>query len=222
VKRFIFDMDGTLSDTAKATAAALNTIAEKRGVPPIGKAALKEAMGLPGVEFWRKILPGFDEEFLRSFEAELSAEEDRIIETMGSAILFPGIAGTLEQLRKRGADLYIASTGSPAHVEATLGASGIKRLFTGIYCGRNRKIEMVREILNHDDPGRWIMIGDKCFDAEAAKNNGIYAIGAGYGYCDKTDYFLFDEIIDRPGRLLEIAESRTPRHKRPVPFERGQ
>jgi phosphoglycolate phosphatase-like HAD superfamily hydrolase len=156
------------------------------------------------VEFWQKILPGFDKEFLRRFEAELSAEEDLIIETMGIAILFPDIARALERLKERGADLYIASTGSPAHVEATLGASGIKRLFKGIHCGRSRKIEMVGEIINQDDPVRWIMVGDKCFDAEAAKGNGIYSIGAGYGYCDKNDYCLFDEIIDSPERLLEM------------------
>jgi phosphoglycolate phosphatase-like HAD superfamily hydrolase len=64
---------------------------------------------------------------------------------------------------------------------------------------------MVRNIVKRDDPSRFIMVGDKRFDAEAAKRNGIRSAGAGYGYCTGKDRDLFDEILSRPEALLDMV-----------------
>jgi phosphoglycolate phosphatase len=205
VRHFIFDIDGTLSDTAKATAKVIGALSEKWGFPAVGEASIKEAMGYPSLEFCRRLIPMCDEGRLRRFEAELSFAEDAAIRVIGTAILFPGVADTLIRLREMGAELYAASTGSPTHVATVLEASGIRSLFTKICCGKPQKIEMVRKIIKMDDPFRFIMVGDKRFDAEAAERNGIHSVGAGYGYCAKIDYDLFDEIISHPEALLDMA-----------------
>ncbi|MDR0601609.1 MAG: HAD family hydrolase, partial [Treponema sp.] len=131
--------------------------------------------------------------------------EDAAIRAIGRAILFPGVADTLERLKAMGAELYIASTGSPAHVTAVLEASGLGPLFTRLCCGKPRKIEMVRTIIKQNDPSLFIMVGDRRFDAEAAGRNGIHSVGASYGYCAEKDYDLFDEIISRPEALVAMA-----------------
>ncbi|MDR1419055.1 MAG: HAD family hydrolase [Treponema sp.] len=205
MKHFIFDVDGTLSDTVKATARVIGELSEKWGFPAAGEDAIREAMGYPSLEFCRKLLPACGGGRLRRFEAELSLAEDAAIRSIGGAILFPGVAETLGRLKETGAELYAASTGSPSHVAAVLEASGISSLFTEICCGKPRKVEMVRTIVKRDDPSRFVMVGDKRFDAEAAGRNGIHSVGAGYGYCTERDYDLFDEIISRPEALLDMA-----------------
>ncbi|MDR1174955.1 MAG: HAD family hydrolase [Treponema sp.] len=205
MKHFIFDIDGTLSDTVKATATVIGALSEKWGFPAAGEAAIKEAMGYPSLEFCRRLIPICDEGRLRRFEVELSLAEDAAIWGIGTAILFPGVADTLMRLREMGAELYAASTGSPSHVAAVLEASGIRSLFTKIFCGKPRKIEMVRKIIKMHDPSRFIMVGDKRFDAEAAERNRIHSVGAGYGYCTEIDYALFDEIISHPEALIDMT-----------------
>jgi phosphoglycolate phosphatase len=207
-RQFIFDMDGTLSDTAKATGRAVRETAEKLGMPPPPPEKVKAAMGYPGMEYYHMLLGDIGNGLLAAFAAETDRNEDREIRRIGRDMLFPGIREALDSLLGLGAELYVASTGHPNHVNLLLDVTGTRCCFKKVYCGRPRKVEMVRELMaafGARGPEGWLMVGDKHIDAEAARGSRILAVGAGFGYCLEEERHLFDLVLETPGELAVLA-----------------
>jgi len=97
----LFDLDGTLADTAPDLAAALNRLRAEQGLEPLPLERLRPfasagARGLVHVGFGIK--PG-DSEYASLREAFLEYYRDR---TCVETTLFPGIAELLEALAARG------------------------------------------------------------------------------------------------------------------------
>jgi len=204
IRHVIFDMDGTLSDTAAATVLSCAEVARRYGLEPPGLDALRSAMGWPAPLFWRLLWPELSDALLEELDPVAEALESHAIRKMGPAILFPGIRELLDALLDRGFGLHIASTGSPAHVEATLGAAGIWPLFHSISCGESDKTGMVSRILRAHPGAGAVMVGDKQKDADAGRGNGIETVGAGWGYCGPAERPLFGHVLETPGQLLEF------------------
>jgi len=203
-KHIIFDMDGTLSDTAKATYAATTEGTRLHGFPEVAYETILSAMGLPGLDFYSRLYPDVTKEKLLAIEKVMDSAEERMVKGLGAAILFPGVTEMLEKLSESKLSLYIASTGSTSHVHTTLQASGIDKFFTEVHCHRPEKISMVKEIIAGRDVGEWAMVGDMFKDSEAAQGNGILAIGAGFGYLAKEDEGLFDYVIRMPMSIYDL------------------
>jgi phosphoglycolate phosphatase-like HAD superfamily hydrolase len=205
ITHIIFDLDGTLIDTVKASLEACLKTAEEFGFPRLTEEALMDAMGLPGPDFFRKLLPGMENDKLLEFARYADAAENALIRQLGKAVLFDGIEAMLTELSGRGKKLFIASTGSLEHVNTALSATGIRAFFTGVYCDHPDKTQSIGRIDELRKGGEWLMVGDKRIDANAARHHGIFSIGAGYGYCDPGERNFFDKIVFSPDELLEFV-----------------
>jgi len=203
-KSIIFDMDGTLSDTAKATTVACNKIGQQFGTPNVNESDVRSVMGYADPEFFYRLYPGQPHELLNKIRYEVNELEDKMISKLGKSILFPGVEELLTDLSEKGYNLYIASTGSKYHVHTTLTAGGIEHLFTGIHCGEPVKIKMVSDIIEGHDKDKYLMVGDMHKDSEAAKANGVFVLGVAFGYLDLDDYPLFDAILKTPHDLYSF------------------
>jgi len=201
MKNIIFDLDGTLSDTIKATAQAIREVGEKYNLPKLDDERIRAAMGLADMEFYAFLFPGVAG--LGQIGQEIDTIEEDAIRRIKADMLFPGVAEMLDGLYKAGHKLYIASTGNNDHVSATLTSAGIERYFTKISCDRPEKVSMVRDLIIGGDKDDWLMVGDMYKDSEAAKGNGITALGAAFGYLNAKNYGLFDAILQRPGDIFE-------------------
>jgi len=197
-KHMIFDLDGTLSDTAKATSVAFDKMSKEKGLPEVTYDKIIAAMGLPDLEFYENVYPSLSKEKLVEIFKEADALEEEMIITLGEDILFSDVKNMLINLKKKNCSLYIASTGSKSHVNATFTASGIKDIFTSVSCGEPEKISMVKKIIGNSDKNEWVMVGDMYKDSEAARKNSILALGAGFGYLSAVDQKLFDSILWKP------------------------
>jgi len=205
IRHVIFDMDGTLSDTALATVDACAGVARRFGLEPPGIHAIKAAMGWPSPGFWRMLWPSLSDVLLAELDPVAEEQESIYVRKLGTDILFPGVPAMLHALRDRGCTLYIASTGSPAHVGVTLGASGIAALFDRIECGESDKTGMVGRLLHGISPADAIMVGDKQKDADAGRGNGILTVGAGWGYCGPVERPLFDRVLETPEEMITLV-----------------
>jgi phosphoglycolate phosphatase len=204
-KAALFDLDGTLAATAKATVIAVDEVTKKYGLPGITEGQIRAAMGLGGMEFYRKLFPRVPEKALIPIGREIDGLEQSNIMMIGRDILFPGVYATLTTLAKRGHPLFIASTGSKRHVHITLRAGDIEKYFTGVYCDESAKIGMVKRIIAGRDGDGFAMVGDMFKDAEAARGNGIISLGAGYGYLAEENAALFDAVLERPEDIFDYA-----------------
>lgn len=200
----IFDMDGTLVDSAKIAILAFEKICPKFGLEIPDDDTIKRAIGYANPFFYYKIYPNEDKIKLKAFSKKIERFSRVQLKSFKNDILFHGVKNLLLALKAKGVRLYIASTGSKSHVNSCLKCGGVYDFFDEIHCGKPDKEMMVSKIVKEEDKSRWIMVGDKRKDSKAASFNGIYVVGAGYGYCFEEDYDDFDVIIESPLDILEL------------------
>jgi phosphoglycolate phosphatase-like HAD superfamily hydrolase len=201
----IFDLDGTLSDSALLTIAAFKNVLPKHGLSMPSKEAIRRATGFATPEFYYIMFPDSPRDKVYNAGMEVDEEELRLMPSIGSSLLFEGCGELLTRLRESGMCLHIASTGERDHVFSILNGTGITHFFDSINCGRPDKTEMLGEIIGDSDKDGFIMVGDMKKDYEAARVNRIISVGACFGYCVK-ELAGFDFYIDKPLDLLDIIE----------------
>ena len=203
----IFDMDGTLSDSAVLTVTAFSNIAPKHGMPIPSEEAIMRAMGNATPEFYYILFPDFPKDRAHSFGKLVDEEELRILPSLKNRLLFPGCLELLTLLKEKGFFLYLASTGAKDHVLSILEGTEIIGFFDKIDCGRPDKTGMLGEMIQGRDREGFVMVGDMQKDHEGARANGIVSVGACFGYC-RRELTEFDYYIDTPLELLTILERR--------------
>ena len=202
----IFDLDGTLSDSAVLTAEAFKKVAPHFDLPLPTEEALHRATGYPNPEFYYILYPGYPKSKITEMGQMIEQEELRILPSAGDRLLFKGCRELLIELKEKGIRLNIASTGDRDHVFSILDITGIDGLFDTVSCHHPDKTEMLGKMTETGDKNGYLMVGDMKKDYEAARGNGILSVGACYGYC-RRDISDFDLYIDEPLDLLEIIEN---------------
>jgi len=109
MKLIIFDFDGTLADTRSYIVATMQQAMREMGRPVREEAACAATIGLPLKGCFQQLYPG-----IQDAEAELCMatyrrffDKDR---DASSVALFPGVKETLQNLKKKGYLLSIASS----------------------------------------------------------------------------------------------------------------
>ncbi len=199
----IFDVDGTLANTAQVAVPALVLAAAEFGLPARTSEAVIRAIGIPGLAYYQAIYPGCPDIVLREFAPAVEARERELMLELGEGLLFAGVKELLKTLTEQRYRLYIASTGTDEHIGTILAATGIGPMFAALKYGHPDKTAMVRELIGSSGRRRWVMVGDKAFDREAAAANGIAAVGAGYGYGSPAEQGGFTHRIAGPLELLD-------------------
>lgn len=201
----IFDLDGTLSDSAVLTMAAFERVAPEQGLPVPSVEAVRKAIGYANPEFYYILFPDFPRDMIYDVGKLVEQEELRILPSVGSRLLFKGCRELLEHLKACCIRLYIASTGDKEHVFSVLSETGILNLFDMVSCGAPDKVKMLRDMTKDGDKSRYVMVGDMKKDSDGAYANGILSVGACYGYC-KRESTDFDCYINAPFELLRVLE----------------
>ena len=201
----IFDLDGTLSDSAVLTVDALGRIAPKQGLPVPTEEAIRRATGYATPEFYYILFPGFPRETVYNAGLMVDEEELRILPSLSGKLLFKGCMELLRRLAEKNIRLCIASTGDREHVYSILNETGIIGFFDTIACACPDKTGMLREVIGSSEKAGCVMVGDMKKDYEAARTNGILSVGACYGYCIR-ELSDFDFYIDAPCDLFGILK----------------
>jgi phosphoglycolate phosphatase len=210
----LFDLDGTLADTAPDLAAALNKLRSGQGLPPLGLERLRPfasagARGLVHAGFGVK--PG-DEDYDALRTAFLEAyRENTCVHTQ----LFPGIAELLAELARRALPWGIVTnkaTRFTDRIVATLGLSP-----ACVVCGDTTEhLKPHPAPMRHAAdqlklaPGECMYLGDDLRDIQAARAAGMSAIAVGWGYHHPENggpgSWQADAVIARPQDLIALLQ----------------
>lgn len=197
----LFDLDGTLTDPKEGICRSVQHALEKAGitVPEIDK--LTPFIGPPLKDSFR--------EFYHMDEAQTEQAVKDYRERFAEVgwkenIPYPGVDRMLAHCRQQGARLAVASSKPQVFVEKILQYFGLRKYFDVIVGSeldgrRSKKEEVVQETLKqlYRKYGRRLseeecrmqtaMVGDRKFDIEGARSEGVDGIGVSYGYAEKGE-----------------------------------
>jgi phosphoglycolate phosphatase len=209
----VFDLDGTLADTAPDLIATLNIILAQEGVAPVSMDNARELIGAGARALVQRgfeaagleLTPAKSDALYRDFLAHYA--DNLCVESR----LFPGVGEALDELEARGFRLAVCTNKIEAHSRQLLGALGIADRFLAI-CGRDtfayHKPDARHLTLTigqaGGDPTRAIMVGDSLTDIATAKAASIPVVAVTFGYTDRPVRELepdiaidhFDELAD--------------------------
>jgi phosphoglycolate phosphatase len=222
----VFDLDGTLVDSAPDLMGTLNVILAREGASPLpvekahsllgagARALLERGFAVEG----RTIEPGRMDALYRDFldhYAEHLADETRA---------FDGVEAALEALAADGHRMAVCTNKVTWHSRKLLQAVGLSRHFAAI-CGRDafayfkpdpRHLTLSIEAAG-GDPSLAIMVGDSRTDVDTARNAGLPSICVDFGYTDTPATDLgatrvishFDELRPAVGAIAGSLAARS-------------
>ncbi|MDD6189853.1 MAG: HAD family hydrolase [Clostridiales bacterium] len=180
----LFDLDGTLWDSAPGVSRAWNMVLERRGLEPFMDVdRVHGVMGKQMDEIAAILLPGCPEKEQAAFMAECcEAEHEMLAETGGT--LYPGLEETLTALREK-YSLGIISNCQCGYIETFFTAHGLQKYFDDYECFGNTgrcKGENIAAVVKRGGFERAIYVGDTCGDFEGAVLAGLPFVHAAYGF----------------------------------------
>jgi phosphoglycolate phosphatase len=213
----VFDLDGTLAETAPDIMGTLNILLQQEGLPALpvsqaralvgagARALIERGFRVAGVPLEPQRLDALFAQFLPVYLDRVAAE----------SFLFPGVEAALERLAAAGFRLAVCTNKPEPHSIALLEALGIRHRFAAIV-GRETfpffkpdprvLAETIR--LSGGEGAPAIMIGDSLTDIATARALGIPVIGVTFGYTDQPIETLSpDRIITHFDALDGAVES---------------
>lgn len=208
----LFDLDGTLADTAPDLAQALNQLLLETDRAAIPFENIRPMVSHGGVYMICKSLnittddpdfPVFRERFLAIYELNLVQKTS----------LFPGIPDVLDQLESEGISWGIVTNKIERLTLPLVRALELADRAACVVCGdtvdrsKPHPAPMLHACaLTGESPSRSLYIGDAEKDVMAGKNAGMRTLVAVYGYIGKQESpedWGADGLISSPGEILD-------------------
>lgn len=213
----VFDLDGTLAETAGDLIAALNVVLAQDDIPPLdvtharvllgagGRALIERGYAAAGRSLEKERLEVQFTAFLAHYNAHICEH----------SFLFPGVTAALDRLEAQGWRFAVCTNKMEASSVALLEALGVTRRFAA-NCGQDTFAvhkpdpgALLGTIARAGgDPARSIMVGDSITDIATAKAAGIPVIAVDFGYTDIPVTALGpDRVISHFDALSEAVAS---------------
>jgi phosphoglycolate phosphatase len=232
----LFDLDGTLVDTAPDIADAVNAALNDHGLPPVTedwvrdrigngtRTLLHQALGSDSVD----TLEGLLESFRRHY----------VVHCGRRGRLYPGAGATLTTLRNAGIRLALITNKEARFADFVLTVHGLDADFDVRVCGdtlpaKKPDASIVRHCLKalRARRPRALLVGDSEIDVRTARNGGIpvWAVSYGYNHGRPIASAQPDRVIASLSELLEplapavaaLAPAYSPRASSSSRYLRG-
>ena len=215
VSTILFDLDGTLIDTAPDLGHALNLQLIRHGKPPLADAAIRPfashgSRGLVGLGF--DITPK-DNNFI-NMRDEYLAIYDTVFTR--SPVLLPGIADLLQTIETKGLKWGIVTNKPRRFTMPLIESMGLHKRAACVVSGDDApqpKPSPVTLLMACEKvgvlPENCIYVGDAERDIQAGRAAGMKTVVALFGYIDVSDKpqdWGADALIEVPSELLEALK----------------
>ncbi len=179
----LFDLDGTLTKSEEGITKTAIYAAEKMGFTGFTQEQFKVFIGPPLYDSFRKVVGMTDEQANRAidyyherFERVGWAENE----------VYAGIPALLRSLKKNGARVAIVTAKPQIFAERIAKKFGFAPYLDdvigpGLNNKDSSKAALVRRGMEAFG-GEAVMVGDRCFDIEGGRANGVDTVGVCYGY----------------------------------------
>jgi phosphoglycolate phosphatase len=214
----IFDLDGTIVDTAPDLLASLNWVLTRAGHRTVAAGELRNLIGYGVRRLFERAFARtgtavsdadmrvYCEEFLAHYRANIAR---------GSRP-YPKVPETLDHLAASGVRIGLCTNKPQALTELLLAELNLTRHFLAIYgpdktTARKPDGRHILDVLHalKGDPLRAVMVGDGPVDVEAARNAKIPVIVMSHGYTPVAPHALgadavLDDFAELPGAVARL------------------
>lgn len=219
-RTLVFDLDGTLAETAGDLIKTLNVILAREGLPPV---SLKDGREMVGAGARALIQRGFDQggaalaserldqlfhDYLAHYEAHIADE----------TFLFDGVSAQLDRFEAAGWKLAVCTNKIEHPSRVLLGALGVAHRFAAI-CGQDthrvdgqaickpdpRALSLTIAMAGGTLEGA-VMVGDSKTDIVTAQAAGVPVVAVDFGYTDQhVSHFAPDRVISHFDELWDAV-----------------
>ena len=211
-----FDLDGTLVDSNRDLAPAINHALATLGRPGVSPDETRKLIGGGARRMLERALEVTggtvpEDAFESAFGELLIHYEAHIAD---HTVPYRGCLEALDALRERGCRLAVITNKIEAYSRLLLDALGMTDRFDLILGGdtlgpgrAKPAPDMIDTAILTLGGGRFAMIGDSSFDVRAAKNANVPVVALSFGYNDLPAHELgADAVIDDYGELVGVLE----------------
>lgn len=209
IQYILYDLDGTLTDSARGIANSFKYCLGELGIEGWDDKALLKFVGPPLRESFGVYL-GMDEseidnaiKIYRTYYADKGIFENSV---------YDGVPEALERLRKAGYVQAVATSKPEVYAKKILEKFGLSEYFSDI-CGiplgdeSMTKAQVIAQSMEHlgvTNKSTVVMVGDRDYDIKGAHLNGIPCIGVTYGYGSRAELESAgaEEIVESPAEIL--------------------
>lgn len=189
----IFDMDGTLINSANAISSAVNEIRADLKLAPLEPRFIMQTINTPGKD-WARILYDISEFEHSSFKDGF--ERYFIKHYQQSVLLYDGVIEVLEFLKSKNCYLAIATNAPQSSLTQILSKHNILPFFSkvlGVSLGIEPKPHpMMLKLISEEAPfEKSVFVGDSDKDKQAAQNANMP-----YFHAKKGEFRNADELLD--------------------------
>lgn len=207
----LFDLDGTLIDSAPDLAGAANDLRQAQGMPPLPFASLRPmvgagARGMVGVAFGAK--PG-DAEFEGLRDAFLARYEQRMLQ---QTAVFDAMQPVLQSLEAAGVRWGVVTNKASRFTEPIVDGLRLRTRLAALVCGDTTPhskphpaplLEAARQL--GIDAAACVYVGDDARDVVAGRAAGMATLAAQWGYLGNgagIHEWGADAVLGEPSQLL--------------------
>lgn len=184
-KGIIFDMDGTLWDSAENVAKSWDELIQREagGLRRIETEDIKNVMGLTMTAIAEKLFPMLEKKDAEALVDRCGEYENEYLREHGG-ILYPRLEMTLQILAQR-YPLYIVSNCQKGYIEAFLDYYHFGKYFLDTECFGNNNMEKaynIALIVKRNHLKEAVYVGDIQGDYDSSMRAGVNFIHASYGF----------------------------------------
>ena len=212
-RALLFDLDGTLIDSAPDLAGAANDMRARRGLPLRPYEALRPmvgagARGMVGAAFG--VTPA-DADFEQLRDEFLGIYSERLLQLTR---VFDAVEPLLQALESRGLAWGIVTNKAERFTHPVVAGLGLDRRAGVVICGDTTPhakphpaplLEAARRLAV--EPGECVYVGDDLRDMLAGRAAGMRTLAAAWGYLGATEPIHdwgADFVVEHPAQVLKL------------------
>lgn len=206
----IFDLDGTLWDSAVSVADSWNIAIEKYTGRPgcLSADDIRRNMGKTMNDIADDLMSEFEPTFRYELARKCEVFENEYITAHGG-VLFDGVTETLETLKAAGVQMTIVSNCQEGYIPAFIASMDMGRFFDDYEeWGRSGLLKAgnIRLIMERNGVDRAVYVGDIQKDADASAEAGVPCIYAAYGFGHiESPAAAIEKFSDLPDALRKLG-----------------
>lgn len=204
----LFDVDGTLVDSADAVASAIRHAMSVMGLPDQPVEELRRFVGPPLWDTFAEYGMSREDQ-----DKAVAAYREYYHGIFLDPPLFDGVREALVALHEAGLPLATATSKYVVMAQKQMDYLDLTSVFDVVAGApatpHSTKETVIRDALDQlraqgHDVSRPVLVGDRCFDIEGARNVGIPVIGVEWGYAEGDELDAADIVVATPTALVDL------------------